>query len=142
MKSLKTAELLKKQEGVRRFAYFCPANQLTVGAGRNIQQIPFSEDEIDLMLNNDIKRVVKELSKTFNWFSELEPARMDAMICIGYNLGINRLLRFKRALYSMSISEWSEAADHFRDSKWAKVQVPARASLLARMIETNEYPKT
>lgn len=137
MTTSKAAIMLRQQEGVRRFPYFCPANQLTVGAGRNIQAIPFSDDEIDLMLANDIHRVTNELNNTFSWFSELSQARSDAMICIGYNLGLNRLLLFKRALFSMSQGKWSDAAYHFMDSKWAK-QVPARAQMLTRIIKTGK----
>ena len=137
MTTSKAAIMLRQQEGVRRFPYFCPANQLTVGAGRNIQAIPFSDDEIDLMLANDIQRVTNELNNTFSWFSELSQARSDAMICIGYNLGLNRLLLFKRALHSMSGGKWSDAAYHFLDSKWAK-QVPTRAAMLTRIIQSNK----
>lgn len=135
----KAADMLRQQEGVKRFPYFCSANMLTVGAGRNIQSIPFADDEIDLMLSNDIARVTKELARTFIWFSNLDGPRKDAMICICYNLGISRLLRFKRAINSMSLSEWSSAKFHFLDSKWAG-QVKQRANLLAEMIETNKYP--
>lgn len=138
MKQLKTAEILKRHEGVRRFPYFCPANQITVGAGRNIQQIPFSDDEIELMLSNDIKRVTDELDKTFPWFQYLEGARRDAFICIGYNLGINRLLSFKKALKSMSSGDWENSAYHFRDSRWS-AQVGHRATELTQMIQTNKY---
>lgn len=135
---LRTAEIIKKHEGVRSKVYFCPAGQLTVGAGRNIQAIPFSDDEIDLMLKNDIERVTDELDRRFVWFQYLTGARRDALICIAYNLGLPRLLSFKKALRSMAESKWSESAHHFRDSRWAR-QVKLRAVELTQMIETNEY---
>lgn len=134
----KAAKMIRQHEGVKRFPYFCPANQLTVGAGRNIQAIPFSDDEIDLMLSNDIKRVTEELESRFEWFSDIKGARRDAIICICFNLGISRLLKFNRALSSMSKGNWSDAAYHFMDSKWAK-QVKQRANQLTQMIKTNEY---
>ena len=136
--ALKTAEILTEDEGVSKWVYFCPAKQLTVGVGRNIQQIPFSQDEIDLMLKNDIARVEQELTKTFSWFSKLAGARRDAFVCIAFNLGLPRLLRFKKALKSMSLNNWSEASHHFKDSKWYG-QVTNRAERYCQMIKTNKY---
>jgi hypothetical protein len=35
--------------------------KLTVGVGRNIDDVPFSEDEVRLMLDNDITKVEHQL---------------------------------------------------------------------------------
>ena len=57
-----------------------------------------SEDEIDYLLKNDIYRSRKELSETFSWFDDLDEVRQDAMCNLHFNLGLTRLLGFKKAL--------------------------------------------
>ena len=55
----KLRDQLKRHEGVRTHAYKCSANMITVAVGRNIDEnggLGLSMDEIDYLLDNDIKR--------------------------------------------------------------------------------------
>ena len=52
-------EMLRKHEGVEKYAYKCTADKVTIGVGRNIDKsggMGLSDDEIDYLLSNDIKR--------------------------------------------------------------------------------------
>jgi lysozyme len=136
MSNNKLIEMLKIHEGVETHAYKCSASKITIGVGRNIDPeggIGLSEDEIDYLLQNDIDRIITELDFEYDWFSDLNEARQDAMIDISFNLGQTRLRKFQKALTAMSRNDWDTAADEFMDSKWSK-QVGQRAKKLTDII--------
>jgi len=129
-------EMLKRHEGVERFAYEDSKGYITIGVGRCIDSrigIGLSDDEIEFLLENDIHRCVAELRKTFDWFDQLDRIRADAMVNLCFNLGLSRLLGFKKALAYMAEKNYSKAADEFYDSKWQK-QVGYRAGEVCDMI--------
>lgn len=137
----KLLEMLKRHEGVEHHIYRCSAGFLTLGAGRNVDPrggLGLSDDEVDYLLENDIARVIKELSSEYPWFNDLDDVRKDAMIDISFNLGATRLRGFKKALAAMAVADHTLAAKEFLDSKWSR-DVKGRAHELASMIETGEY---
>ena len=133
-------EMLRKHEGVRDKVYLCSAGYETIGVGRNISEdgLGLSDDEIDYLLSNDIKRVRKELTEEYYWFAGLDEARQDAMIDISFNLGQTRLRGFVKSLEAMAREDFDTAADEFMDSKWSK-QVGDRAVEVTEIIRTGEY---
>lgn len=136
----KLSDQLRIHEGVRKHVYLCSAGYETIGVGRNIAEsgLGLSDDEIDYLLQNDIKRCYKELL-VFPWFIDLDSVRQDAMVNLCFNLGITTLKKFGNALASMEVAAYSDAAEHFLDSRWAR-QVGNRAQEVAHMIRTGEYP--
>ena len=138
----KLVEQLKRHEGIRTHAYQCTANMTTVGVGRNIDEdggLGLSVDEIEFLLENDIRRCKQELI-TLPWFPEIDSVRQDALINMCFNLGMTRLLGFKNALTAMSVGDYDLAADEFMDSRWAK-QVGSRADEVCEMIRSGNYPE-
>ena len=134
-------EMLKRHEGVEHHIYRCSAGFWTLGAGRNVDPqggLGLSEDEVDYLLQNDIERVIKELSAEYRWFNSLDDVRKDAMIDISFNLGATRLRGFKRALAAMEVADYKMAAKEFLDSKWSR-DVKGRATELCYMIEMGSY---
>jgi lysozyme len=136
----KLLEMLKRHEGVRSHVYLCSAGYETIGVGRNISKsgLGMSADEVDYLLENDIERVIKELSSEYPWFKDLDDVRKDAMIDISFNLGATRLRGFKRALAAMEVADYKTAAKEFLDSKWSR-DVKGRATELCYMIEMGSY---
>ncbi|MBP04388.1 MAG: lysozyme [Euryarchaeota archaeon] len=136
----KLLEMLKRHEGVRSHVYLCSAGYETIGVGRNISKsgIGLSDDEVDYLLENDITRVIKELSSEYPWFNDLDDVRKDAMIDISFNLGATRFRGFKNALSAMESADYTLAAKEFLDSKWSR-DVKGRSHELASMIETGKY---
>ena len=136
----KLLEMLKRHEGVRSHVYLCSAGYETIGVGRNISKsgMGLSEDEVDYLLENDIVRVIKELSSEYPWFKGLDDVRKDAMIDISYNLGATRLRGFKKALAAMEVADHTLAAKEFLNSKWSR-DVKGRATELCYMIEMGSY---
>ena len=137
----KLMKMLKRHEGIETHAYTDSVVKVTIGVGRNIdpnQGLGLSEEEISFMLGNDIDRVEDELYANFKWVIHLTEARYDAMVNLCFNLGLPRLLKFKKALAAMQAGDYATAADEFLDSRWAK-QVGQRAIEITDMIETGEY---
>ena len=136
----KLLDMLKRHEGVKSHVYLCSAGYETVGVGRNISKsgMGLSEDEVNYLLENDIERVIKELSSEYPWFNTLDDVRKDAMIDISFNLGATRLRGFKRALAAMEVADYKTAAKEFLDSKWSR-DVKGRATELCYMIEMGSY---
>jgi len=136
----KLIEQLKRHEGVRTHAYKCSADYITVGVGRNIDEdggLGLSDDEIDYLLANDIKRCKQELV-ALSWFVDLNEVRQDALINLCFNLGLTRLLGFRNAMAAMAEGDYEKAADEFLDSRWA-TQVGQRAIEVTNMIRSGSY---
>ena len=134
-------EMLRKHEGVETHAYKCTANKTTIGVGRNIDPdggIGLSSDEINYLLASDVKRVNTELTGAFSWYRTLGTARKDAIMDMCFNMGLPRLMKFKKALAGMALGDYNEAATEFLDSRWAK-QVGQRAVTVTDMIRSGEY---
>ena len=136
----KLSDQLRIHEGVRRHVYLCTAGYETIGVGRNIAEsgIGLSDDEIDYLLENDIKRCKQELI-SLSWFPDLDAVRQDAIVNLCFNLGLTRLMGFQNAMGAMAVGDYEKAADEFLDSRWAK-QVGQRSLDVAHMIRTGEYP--
>ena len=138
----KIIEKLKRHEGLRTHAYLCTDGKITVGVGRNVDAdggLGLSISEIEFLLANDIQRCRLEL-EAFSWFDDLDAVRQDAMINMCFNLGMTRLLGFKKALARMAEAKYEYAANEFLDSLWAR-QVGNRADEIADMILTGRYPE-
>jgi lysozyme len=141
-------EMLKRHEGEvktndRHVIYKCSAGSWTLGIGRNVDVnggLGLSEDEVDYLLENDIARVIKELSSEYRWFNDLDDVRKDAMIDISFNLGATKLRKFVLALGFMETADYKSAAEEFLDSEWNRT-VKGRSVELASMIATGEYPE-
>lgn len=135
----KLEEMLIRHEGKRSLPYECTAGKITIGVGRNLDDMGLSDDEIMYLLENDISRCSHELMNSFPWYRELSRVRQEVMIMLCFNLGLPRLSKFVNALAHMESREYSLAADEFLDSKWAK-QVGNRAVELTEILITNRYP--
>lgn len=132
-------DLLIRHEGLKLEPYRCTSDKLTIGVGRNLEDCGITEEEAMYLLKNDIKKFHEELTERFYFYQYLDGARKDAMLNMAFNMGVPRLANFVNALEFMSQRKYTEAADEFLDSRWAK-QVGKRAIEVAQMIRTNKYP--
>jgi len=128
---------LRLHEGVERKPYQCTAGYLTIGVGRNIEERGLSDDEIDYILNNDVNIATDELVRTFDWYADLDEVRQRVVIDMVFNLGMPRFKQFKNMILGLEDGDYSAAAIHMMDSRWAS-QVGARAERLRNMMETGE----
>lgn len=128
--------LLVKHEGKRPTPYKDTTGHLTVGVGRNLDAVPFSDDEMALMLDNDVTRVWKECSTRLlsYGFNALDDARQHVLMDMVFNMGTDGVLRFQKMLAAVAARDFDTAAREMLNSQWAK-QVGDRATELAAMMK-------
>lgn len=131
-------EQLLVDEGLRLKPYKDTVGKLTIGIGRNLDDVGITKDEAIILLRNDIARTTKDVIANIPWWSGLDEVRRDVIINMAFNLGIEGLLKFKRTLLSIQNGEYEQASKEMLESKWAK-QVGNRAKRLAEMMRTGEY---
>ena len=130
---------LKRHEGMKLKPYKCTAGKLTIGIGRNLEDVGISEDEAETLLRHDIIEATNQLLNAFPWMSALNDARASAMINFTFNVGIGTVKKFTKTLAYMEAGEWDKAADEMRfNSKWAK-QVGNRAIEVTEQIRTGKW---
>lgn len=132
-------EKLKDQlilhEGLELKTYQCSAGYITLGVGRNVEELGITEDEARYLLDNDILRVSKELDDNLPWWRDLSEVRQRVFVDMVFNLGISRFLNFKLAIGAAEEERWDDCASEMLSSRWAD-QVGQRAHRLAKaMIE-------
>jgi lysozyme len=131
---LLTARLIR-HEGLRLKPYRDTVGKLTIGVGRNLDDVGLSRAEAMVLLDNDLARVRAALDARWPWRRALDPVRADAMVELGFNLGVEGLAAFDRFLAGMKAAAFSAAADALLSSRWAG-EVGARANELADMVRT------
>ena len=126
---------LKHDEGLRLTPYQCTAGKLTIGYGRNLEDVGITEAEAELFLQHDVsvaKRVARLTVGNDVWHS-LSSTRQAVLINMAFNLGALGLSRFVKTLEAIRCGDYSVAADEMLDSAWAR-QVGRRAERLASIM--------
>ena len=134
----KLSEMIAKHEGLRLKPYHCTAGKLTIGYGRNLDDVGITKAEAETMLTNDIERVYRDLSVHYDWFKELHEVREAVVVNMCFNLGLNRFNGFKQTIKYIDEGAYEKAAAEMLNSKWAN-QVGKRAVELAHMMATGEW---
>lgn len=126
---------IRFHEGVRNKVYKDHLGIETIGVGRNLVDRGLSDDEINYLLENDIKIITDELDKSFSWWTDLDEVRQRVLCDLAFNLGLPRLHGFAKMLDALKRRDYYTSADELLDSKYAK-QVGQRAERLADMLRT------
>lgn len=140
MKTAITSALKQRiinHEGLRLKPYRCSANKLTIGVGRNLEDVGISEPEAHYLLENDLKSCEQVCQYTFPWFEKLNVLRQGIIIEMVFNLGIIGFLGFKKMIKALSIQDFVGASREMLDSRWAE-QVGQRANRLSMMMKTGK----
>ncbi len=130
-------QMLTRHEGKRSKIYRDSLGILSAGIGRNMEGVGLFPDEIQLMLENDIKRARTDLVAAFTWFPKLDEVRQAALIDMCF-AGIGTLLGFKNMISAFAAKDYESAAAELMNSRYA-TQVGSRAKELAQMIKTGEW---
>lgn len=139
-------QMLIRDEGSKRNAagdhlpYRCSAGKLTLGYGRNIEERGITEQEALLLLNNDIQLCIGELIRSIPAYNRINDARQAVLVNMCFNVGIGRLLGFKKMLLALEAGDFRRAADEMLDSQWA-AQVGRRAQRLALQMRMGVWPQ-
>jgi len=137
----KLTEQLTRHEGLRLKPYVDTVGKLTIGWGRNLDDVGITRDEALMLLENDVKIARNELLSAFPAFNSLQDARLDCLINMVFNMGISRFKGFKLMIAALGSHEYNEAAVQMLDSKWAR-QVGKRATELSVQMRLGYYANT
>lgn len=132
---------LKREEGVRASAYQDSLGYWTIGVGRLIDARKgggLSDDEIEYLLANDVRKKTAEVRAALPWFDSLNEPRQAVLVGMAFQMGTAGLLGFKQTLGAVRDEKYANAAGLMLQSSWAK-QTPGRANRLARQMETGEW---
>lgn len=124
---------LRRDEGVRLKPYRDAVGKLTIGVGRNLDDVGITAAEAGLLLDADVARAAADLDRALPWWRRLTEARQRALLNMAFNLGLPRLLGFEGMLAALAAGDPVRAAAEALDSRWAR-QVGERAQRVARMI--------
>jgi lysozyme len=80
-------ERIKEHEGCRHTPYKDSLGFLTVGYGRNLDAVAFTDAEIDLMFENDFARA-KQGAETFFVYQDLNDERRGVLIEMIFQMGV------------------------------------------------------
>jgi lysozyme len=133
---------LIRDESLRLKPYKDTVGKLTIGIGRNLDDVGISHDEALVLLNNDIDKASAQVRTQLPWTVGLDDARLAVLVNMAFNMGIgdqtHGLLAFHNTLALIQSGNYTAAADAMLQSKWAK-QVGARAARLAEQMRTGQY---
>ena len=128
-------EQLKQHEGVRLKPYKCTAGRTTIGCGRNLDDKGLTMEEVNYLLENDIKECINDAEAVIGsqvW-EGLSEARKRVLVDMRFNLGAGGIRTFKNTLQAIREGRYDDASRGMLNSKWAG-QVGRRAKTLARMM--------
>jgi lysozyme len=129
---------LIRHEGMELKPYKCTSDKLTIGIGRNLEDVGISEEEAKTLLMNDLARVDAQLEQMMPWSQELDAVRYEGLMNFVFNVGIGTASKFVNAMGQLKDGNYDMAATELLDSRWAK-QVGQRAVEVAEQIRTGEY---
>lgn len=131
-------EQLRRDEGCVLHPYRDQVGKLTIGIGRNLDDVGISRDEAEYLLANDIRKAEGAVMKALPWAANMDPIRRAVLVNMSFNMGINGLLGFKNTLEMVRTGRYADAADGMLNSKWAG-QVGPRAARLSEQMRTGEW---
>jgi len=132
----KIKDMMIRHEGLRLTPYRCTVNKLTLGVGRNIEDVGITKEEALFLLNNDINLCVTDLWDIFNEideFSEIPENIQMVLVNMRFQLGPSRFRKFKKMIAAVKESNWPEMIIQMKDSRWYK-QTTNRANDLISMV--------
>lgn len=138
-------EELILDEGIRLHPYKDTVGKVTIGVGRNLDDVGISKDEAMMLLDNDIGAVLEGLDRLLPWWRGLSDVRQHVLLNMCFNMGLARLMGFKAALQAMEHGLWDLAADQMRyrdatkteETPWYK-EVGARAIRLVSLMRNGK----
>lgn len=154
---------IARDEGDELRVYRCTAGKLSIGKGRNLDDVGISPAETkalgitkasvvrngisqaqsDALFVNDIARSEADLDRKLPWWRSLDPVRQRVLLNMCFNMGIGNaqrgLLSFRNTLELIRTGRYAAAAKGMAASRWHD-QVGARAVRLEAMMETGRTP--
>jgi lysozyme len=122
-------DILGRHEGKRRFPYddadgrqIGPGKRtirghLTIGKGRNLEDVGLSDDEIEHLFENDIRRAVAGAKRLIRNFDALSENRQIVVTSLVYMMGEAGFAAWTDTRGHIEAGRFGEAARHIERSK-------------------------
>ena len=152
----KLVEKLIQHEGLVLQVYQDSLGIDTIGIGRNLEDRGISKEELDdldiptidhiyeygiteadamVLAENDVQIVEEELLRAHPCVDGLDAVRQLILVDMAFNMGVPRLLKFKKMWAAVHDNDFATAAKEMLDSRWAN-QVKSRSTKLAHAMHT------
>lgn len=131
------ASYIETNEGYRQYVYTDSVGVDTIGIGFNLEE-GFTIEECRMILRLRMEKFGNELARRIPIYLHVGCVRKIVLLDMVYNLGITRLLKFKKMLAALDSGDYELAAKEMLDSRYAR-QVKGRAKRNAYMMETGEW---
>lgn len=130
-----TMEQIREHEGFRGMPYEDSLGKPTIGVGT---LLPLSEDESMLVAlcraHDGMGELWRALGRIGIEQDRLPDPVRGVLTEMAFQLGVPRLMGFKRMLAAIREARWDDAAAEARDSRW-HAQTPVRAEHVAKVLE-------
>lgn len=132
-------EMIKRHEGYRDRVYIDAVGVPTGGYGHAfLSGSPLPAVVCDILFYIDYWQSVQDYEILTNREGfELDPIRRGVVINMIFNLGLFKLMKFKKMLTALSNKDWNRAADEMKNSKWYS-QVGKRGKELVKLMRKGE----
>lgn len=132
--------MLEVDEGLRLKPYRCTAGKITIGIGRNLEDVGISKETALSMLDEDIISAEHTCHNLLGpEFATWGENRKLGWVNIAFNLGANSLSKFRNTIAAAKKNDWSSVRENLKSSLWYK-QVGKRAERVISMICDEKYP--
>ena len=125
-----------QHEGLRRKPYLDTEGKLTVGYGRNLDDVGITRGEAGNLLDHDISKAVRSImdDPALYWVSDQPAEVISVIIEMVFNMGLGGFRKFRKIIAALKARDYETAAAEALDSKWYN-QVGERAETLAAIIK-------
>jgi lysozyme len=129
---------LKQDEGFRSKPYRDTVGKLTIGCGRNLDDVGISEAEGDMLLAGDLQKAQAWINTHFQWALHLSERRYGVLANMAFNMGGDKLMEFRKMLSALQNGDFETAAKEMENSHWY-TEVGARAHRLVVQMRTDTW---
>jgi len=135
-------EYIKSNEGLRLKPYTDHKGHISVGYGRNLQDVGITKQMATDMLREDLEGCKRSLLKYYPWYLDRGHRVQVVMLDMCYGLGFNGLSKFKNMLKALHSEDYFTAAVELLNSDYAD-DLPKRSDKNALMLlEERQLLKT
>lgn len=131
-------DMLIRDEGRKLYPYTDTVGKITIGVGRNLTDDGISDEECNLLLDNDIARITPLVFKEWPWVQSLSVQRQAVVFNMAFNMGVEDLSKFVLFLTAMQAGNWNEAAYQMKNSLWYG-EVGERGKRLVEQVITDSW---
>ena len=107
--------LIAEHEGFKGFPYKDSKGYWTIGIGT---KLPITVEESKLLLNYRLNKITDELVKNKPYFNTLPNEVRLVLLDMAYNLGVPKLMQFKKMFKAIENKDWRLMIEEIKDSKY------------------------